>query len=220
MPLPFEVITCPGATALEEINRIATGGRGYPVLLGGAEDYERVIENAEESEEDADEIAKRALAIDTDSWLQERFESDPEYYEELSGDWPEDVENSGRFIGHTDISSGEPLDQVHIAVLPTEDSWRVPCLLKFGGWNECPFAEEHAAMFKRWQEKYGARVVTVTGDTIEMSVERPPTTRDDALVLAREQYLYCADIVQQGTETIEALAATLVDGTVWFFWWD
>ena len=118
MPLPFEVITCPGATALEEINRIATSGRGYPVLLGGAEDYERVIENAEESEEDADEIAKRALAIDTDSWLQERFESDPEYYEELSGEWPEDVENSGRFIGHTDISSGEPLDQVHIAVLP------------------------------------------------------------------------------------------------------
>jgi hypothetical protein len=220
MSLPFEVISCPGATALEEINRIAASGRGYPVLLGGTEDYEQIIENAEDIEDDAEEIAKRALAIDTDAWLAERFDSDPEFYEEINGEWPEDIENSNKIIGHTDISGGEPLDEVHIAVLPTSDSWRVPCLLKFGGWNECPFAEEHAAMFRRWQEKYGARVITVTGDTIEMMVDRPPTTRDEALELAREQYLYCADIVQQGTETIEALAATLLDGPVWFFWWD
>ncbi|WP_414650247.1 DUF4253 domain-containing protein, partial [Duganella sp.] len=34
------------------------------------------------------------------------------------------------------------------------------------------------------------------------------------------QYLYCADIVDQGTESIEALAATLLNARVWYFWWD
>jgi Domain of unknown function (DUF4253) len=45
-------------------------------------------------------------------------------------------------------------------------------------------------------------------------------TRKDALDLAREQYIYCSDIVSQGTGTLEALAAGLLGGTAWFFWWD
>jgi hypothetical protein len=40
------------------------------------------------------------------------------------------------------------------------------------------------------------------------------------ILLAKEQYAYCADIVEQGVGTIEALAATLLNGHIWFFWWD
>jgi hypothetical protein len=31
---------------------------------------------------------------------------------------------------------------------------------------------------------------------------------------------YCEDVVLQGTLTLERLAATLLHGRVWFFWWD
>jgi hypothetical protein len=38
--------------------------------------------------------------------------------------------------------------------------------------------------------------------------------------LAQAQYVYCPDIVDQGVESIEALAATLLGDPRWFFWWD
>jgi hypothetical protein len=73
---------------------------------------------------------------------------------------------------------------------------------------------------KYWQERYGAEVVGVTHDVVEMLISRPPRTRAQALELAREQCLYCSDIVLQGTNTLDVLAASLLDGTTWFFWWD
>jgi hypothetical protein len=73
---------------------------------------------------------------------------------------------------------------------------------------------------KHWLERYQAEVVGMTHDVIEMRVGRPPTTRDDARELARQQYYYCTDIVSQGVETVDALAACLLRGRVWYFWWD
>jgi hypothetical protein len=63
-------------------------------------------------------------------------------------------------------------------------------------------------------------VACVSGDVIEMTVARPPMTKEAAMELAKEQFLYCPDIVYQGTESVEALAAGLLDARVWFFWWD
>ena len=57
-------------------------------------------------------------------------------------------------------------------------------------------------------------------DIIEMSVAHPPRTRESALIVAREQYVYCSDIVDQGVGTISNLAATLLNGRIWYFWWD
>jgi hypothetical protein len=38
--------------------------------------------------------------------------------------------------------------------------------------------------------------------------------------VGHEHYAYAPDIVDQGTETIDALAAGLLGGTAWYFWWD
>jgi len=38
--------------------------------------------------------------------------------------------------------------------------------------------------------------------------------------LAKEQYIFCNDIVDQGVGTVSALAATLLDSNYWYFWWD
>jgi hypothetical protein len=80
--------------------------------------------------------------------------------------------------------------------------------------------EEHVALMRFWQRCFGAEVVGITRDVVEMWVGRPPANKIDALKLAKQQYLYCQDIVDQGTQTLESLAASLLDGTSWFFWWD
>jgi hypothetical protein len=56
--------------------------------------------------------------------------------------------------------------------------------------------------------------------TLELRVPRPPATREAAVALAIQQYAYCYDIVDQGAGSIDALAASLMNGSVWFFWWD
>jgi hypothetical protein len=53
-----------------------------------------------------------------------------------------------------------------------------------------------------------------------LRVARRPATREAALELAREQYLYCNDIVDQGTGSLSGLAASLTTDDWWFFWWD
>jgi hypothetical protein len=40
------------------------------------------------------------------------------------------------------------------------------------------------------------------------------------MALAWEQYWYCLDIVDQGVGSVSALAATLLNSTYWYFWWD
>jgi hypothetical protein len=60
----------------------------------------------------------------------------------------------------------------------------------------------------------------VTHDVLEFRVARPPTSRDAALALAESQYYYCPDIVEQGMESIEALALSLLKSKIWYFWWD
>ena len=63
-------------------------------------------------------------------------------------------------------------------------------------------------------------MVSITRDVIEFAVKNPPKTREAAMELAKEQYIFCNDIVDQGVGTVSALAATLLDSNYWYFWWD
>jgi hypothetical protein len=224
MTFPFKVHQVPGSEALAKLTELETAGEGFLVILGDAEKFERVAETFEMNDAQSTEaLIDLARGIDAARWFEERHASDPEYYEIEEAEWPDTDSDPGTvedLTSHRDLLTGALLSNVHIAMIPAAEAWMVPCYLRIGGWNECPNAEEHAAIFKYWGEKYGARVVCIGDDVIEMIVTRPPTTREDALALAKEQYLYCADIVQQGTESIEVLAAGLLNSRVWYFWWD
>jgi hypothetical protein len=56
--------------------------------------------------------------------------------------------------------------------------------------------------------------------TLNVRVARRPATPEEALELARLQYEYCHDIVDQGVDTLSALAASLMAHDWWYFWWD
>ncbi len=136
------------------------------------------------------------------------------------GDWPASPDTSLGLSVAYDILKNTPLPKVYIGLAPTDDWTTIPAYLRWGGWNDCPAAEYHVAAMREWRDRYGAELVGISFDTINMRVRRKPKTRDEALALARDQYVYCSDIIDQGVGTYSALAAELIANEWWYFWWD
>ena len=204
----------------------------WPVLLGSEKQASNRVGTEPLTNESVAETIKYASTIVAAEYFlarrKERLQEfvqynegeDPESFFAKDGDWSDDLAPSNTFSTPFDIRTKKPLDRVIFALVPTIHSWEVPAYLFTGGWNACPEASIHCAVAKYWFEKYGAEIMSATHDVLEMSVMRPPTSRNDAIALARQQYDYCEDIVDQGTETILGLASVLYYGKAWFFWWD
>lgn len=239
MTFPFTIYRVAGEKALEERAELQKQNGGFVVILGDEENLERMQESFEEEEEpSADELIRQALEIDVPKWFAERqaeFDEDQEEWADSDDDaeedeeaedpdedeWPQSPEEAGgEIVSHRDILSRKFLDTVILAAIPAQENWQIPCHLKLGGWNACPASEEMAAVCKFWQERYGAQIVSTTFDVLEMQVARPPQTKEEALELAQQQYLFCNDIVEQGAGEIEYLAKSLLYSPVWYFWWD
>lgn len=139
------------------------------------------------------------------------------------GEWDDNVEHVTPYFGSLyEWGKDGPIfhEKVQAVAVPSTPEWTALKFIPFGAWNDCPYDEIHVAAHKKWFEQYGARVEGVTSDILTFSVANPPSTREDAIKLAEEQFLYCPDIVEQGTETIDALASSLLNNKTWFFWWD
>ena len=215
-------LSVPGAAAvaLWQALRSVVDATGYwPVLLVGEEDLEEYDEETWDEQGDSPlDIIVAALSLDAAAWVRERLAAagrTPEV-----GPWPDDVMPATTFTIPYDLPTWTPLPVVYVALVPTREGWQAPAFLRYGAWNACPHPEEHVCLMKHWAERYDAEPLGMARDRVEMSVARPPHGRATALALAAEQYAYCSDIVDQGTETLSALAAGLMDGTAWFFWWD
>jgi hypothetical protein len=109
------------------------------------------------------------------------------------------------------LAISRPLEKVQIVILPTDDSSTIPAYLHWGHWNGCPAPEYHIAALRSWRERFGAELVGLSHDVMNVRVQSRPPTREAALELAREQYVYCSDIVDQGVQTLSALAAVLME---------
>jgi hypothetical protein len=108
-----------------------------------------------------------------------------------------------------------------IGLFPCDDSYEVPAILAYGGWNGCPFPAEHVAILRYWQDRYDARLQAISHDTIEVFVGRPPETDSDALALARDHFSYAEDIPSDTVyPNVGALASVLPVSRHWHFWWD
>lgn len=172
-------------------------------------------------------LLQAAEEFDTDAWLRKNAGEAPGAQDD---EWAEMAEAGGfempktppntKFRAVFDVLSNKPLKGLTVGLWPTRESWQAPICMRFGGWNACPYPHEQAAILRRWKEKYDAELVVCAGDVVELRVGKPPKTDAAALELAREQYAFCDDIVNQGTMTLERLAEALKGGTVWYFWWD
>ena len=180
--------------------------------------------------EDADQVRAKLLAAPLESgeeflqkWLkeikEELGEDEPDYWEQLMGE-VSDGEGIDSFLSLRDFN-GKKTVPVVLAEIPIKNPWEVFAYLPFGGWNECPAAEEHMAVAKYWFEKYEAVPALMTPDVLEYTIPFGTSVPSrQALDLALEQYAYCNDIVDQGVETVGRLADGLMKSHNWYFWWD
>lgn len=95
----------------------------------------------------------------------------------------------------------------------------VPLYLCFGGFNRCPFPEEHAAVLGYWGRRYGARVIHLGRNTLDLELSQPPRLRRE---LRRAVWAY---FLHSGLELYrkEPTLVDQVDERVrrrWFCWWD
>jgi hypothetical protein len=162
--------------------------------------------------------------LNMDKWLDLKCAVNQEIDEEFEeSDWPYDVAPDDSLQAlqtwDPDVGSRE-LDSVFILLVHADHSWEVPAKLLYGGWNECPVPQVHVGFLKRWFGLHDAEIISIGRATIEMRVGKPPVSRDEALELAREQFVYCPDCVDQGAGSVPSLAAELLNGRIWHFWWD
>jgi hypothetical protein len=128
--------------------------------------------------------------------------------------WPDHVEPSN-------VIQSVPS---YIDLFPTKFSWQIPGLSQSppgnNYWGGNPYI--HMAILKKWHTEYGADLVVCSGATYELQVSRPPTTKEAAIKLAVEHYLYCQDCVTQTSlpDTIKHRAARILNARTWYFWWD
>ena len=68
-----------------------------------------------------------------------------------------------------------------------------------------------------YHERLGLDIWQADGGSIEADIERLPA---DVAAFAAEVYEFCPDIVEQGLETVEALAAQIRETKRLSLWWD
>ena len=77
-----------------------------------------------------------------------------------------------------------------------------------------------ACVLRSWEDRFGARLVHLSFDTMNLLVERPVASHEAALAVAAEHFAFCSDNVYQGAGSIRRYAADLPGATIWSFWWD
>ncbi len=224
MPFPIQRLAKPeDEIDLEEIwfryrRKLKTGRQeGFMPVLLHMDDMEMLQENIPEGESHL----PFAPVADGKAWLEqtygELFEDEPEAEERLYKPVQASFKGTNCLLSlQQNLRSNTPL---YLAKLPVQNPWEVLAWLPFGGWNDCPAPEDMMAVLKYWYEKYGAVPVCIGFDTLELYVPEP-VSEADALELAKEQYAFCTDIVDQGIGSVTALAEELKKSTIWFFWWD
>jgi hypothetical protein len=197
---------------------------GYsPVFFGSYASVQRHWENQEEGTRETPEAyLSLATAFNAEKWLQKRWQKVVDGIEaEMMGQVPQKASPMTQVDFATlDTNATDTEQDVFIGLLPTINRWKIPALLPFGCWNDCPCPEFQVAVHQYWHDKYESKIVAILSDVLICRVGKPVQTHAAAVQLAKEQTAYCSDIVFQGVGTVNQLAANLVGSTYWYFWWD
>jgi hypothetical protein len=188
-----------------------------PVLIPSVEEVRPFVEDGtpEQRLATVDELDPVATVSPRGAWA----DLDPEAQEEYLDRWPDEPARIDEFRMIED-RQGRPTPLI-VAVVVAGHTWQVPTLLSYGGWNTCPAPAVHGVVLRHWYQTYGAELVGLARDGMELALARPPRTRSDAMALAYDYAAYCLDGMSlYDADDLPDLAACLIDAEVLRLWWD
>ena len=77
-----------------------------------------------------------------------------------------------------------------------------------------------AAVLRSWEDRFGARLLRVGFDEIQLLAERPPRTVQAAYHVAAEHCAFCDECGGTGLKDVPDIAEYLLSTPIWTFWWD
>ena len=206
-PFPFREIA--GTEAMQAYSSAKEEGHGVPVIVGGGtQELARMAHHMASRKETPNDFLRMALADPHPL----RRKTKPK----LPKTWPSvgPFNDFNPFVLYN--LNLQIKDRVTLAIIPAQASWQVPAYLKHGGWNGHVDAHVKVALLRKWQQHYGAELVAVTADAMDIHINRKPATREEALSLAQEHRAFCPTNVA----TLAEIAAELMLLDWWQFWWD
>ena len=119
------------------------------------------------------------------------------------------------FVSDQSFGIGDKPDQV--SVLRTTDPYEALRVMGTNGWNYDISPEMVAAQMRKWDSAFGLIIEGVGFDWLQASFKKQPA---DMQTFAKEVYEFCPDAVDQGIETVEALASEMKRTNSLYLWWD
>jgi len=212
-----QVVKVAGKDALTELQKYRKdfdNTKRFPFIVGTDEELETLREYLSPPEDGGAAYLEEAAQVDIVEWLKSKAPKS-------RSSWPKSplppVKTPSTLY---DVLTNHLKPEINIAFVQVEHAWEVFAKLGYGDWNDCPPPHIHVALHKYWAEKFKSSPVAILSDIVECHAPQTLSIQKDALLLAREQYAYCYDIVEQGTGTIGKLASSLLGSTFWYFWWD
>lgn len=196
-----------------------------PVILGGRDSIRMHWEMRDEAEM-PEAYLMLAKEVNVRKWLDTQYEKfyaytyDNQFTEaDILGNW-QNVQPYDRFKMLDIHLDKETQPNVYIGLIPTTKNWEIPAYLGYGCWNDCPCPEFHVAIQHYWHHHYGGEIIALFNDRMIMHMAQPVTDQDTALALAKDQMVYCHDVVLQGHQKLRVLASALLNNHYCWFWWD
>src|SRR5438128_899549 len=104
-----------------------------------------------------------------------------------------------------------------VALFPRSDRYEILRLMRTSGWNYDIGPDSVIAWLRTLERDHPFVLTGMGSDWVE---GRFRSAIGDADALARRFYAFCPDIVEQGTETVAALARELSESQRLYCWWD
>ncbi|MER7077834.1 protein of unknown function [Saccharopolyspora kobensis] len=133
---------------------------------------------------------------------------------------------AGNLLADPDILANQQLpkfidEDIRLALIPVHRGADVLTALGWSGAaNHVSRTAGLSAMARSWEERFGARLLRLGPDRLDLSVAAPPQDPDHAAAVAAEHWTFCPDRILQETGTIEAYAQEIRGRRTWSFWWE
>ncbi|GAB3485320.1 DUF4253 domain-containing protein [Amycolatopsis cihanbeyliensis] len=108
-----------------------------------------------------------------------------------------------------------------LGLVATERPADIPALLGWPGMiNTTRDVAAISAVLRSWEDRFGAVLLSLGFDTLELSVAAPPKTPERALVTAAEHRAFCLENFTSRQGDLREFADDLLGVRLWRFWWD